>query len=778
MRNRLRLLLPLLAVIGICVAGLTRLRLETNVLEILPKDLPSVEALKVSQKYFANDQQVVLVLKSEKDEIEEADAAEFTKLLREKLPTSKVLYKSEIEEDPTTSARALAELWRYAPPAEVANLEKRLLDPAALISRLEEVKGQVGRSFDQQKATMAAYDPLGFLEHPAVRQFMDSEFSFQSEDGRSQIILITNPHPGNGYQEQAAWIQDIRTAATGWPGMKELGLSFSLTGGPVFNAEIGGGMEKDMSGTAILPAILIGAAFLLVQRHLGQLLLTFAILGLTFLITLGVGGWIYGTLNLVSVGFSAILLGLAVDYLVVIARESIGCVPSSRLIRREVTPGIFWASITTIIVFGGLGISSFTGVRQMGGLIFIGLTASAAVTLILIPIFLERFPCKEPRHLLKAPFPNIRIAGIIVGLCLLASFASFVFKGSPRVSFDFSMVEPTSSEAAATFESIKADFPAWSEKNFQIIASARSWDELKTVAEAAGRNLTKAKDAGLLDHFQWPVGLIPDNAARDANRAALEKIAAARNQILETVKANGFSESGLALDTMVLESLAGPGNPADIRGIAEHFLTQSDKGDYYLAGMVKTRDEVTPANFAVLGPLLNEHSTVTGWPILKAALLPLVKRDFYWIFLPTAALLFVSLLAVFRTWKDAAISAVVLLTSLALLNAFLVIKGQPWNFLSGIAIPMIFGLGVDYTIHLVFALRRFDGDWNKVWNTAGKAICLCGFSNAIGFSSLLGASNGMLRSMGLTCGMAVLLTTFLSLIVVPALWKWSHRPRA
>ena len=52
--------------------------------------------------------------------------------------------------------------------------------------------------------------------------------------------------------------------------------------------------------------------------------MTSLLLGLTFLITLGTGGWVFGTLNLVSVGFAAILLGLVVDYAVVIARESIG----------------------------------------------------------------------------------------------------------------------------------------------------------------------------------------------------------------------------------------------------------------------------------------------------------------------------------------------------------------------------------------------------------------------------------------------------------------------
>ena len=65
-------------------------------LEVLPKNLPSVEALKVSQKHFDNDQQVVLLLESRTEEIHEDDAAELAALLREKLAPAKVLYKSEL----------------------------------------------------------------------------------------------------------------------------------------------------------------------------------------------------------------------------------------------------------------------------------------------------------------------------------------------------------------------------------------------------------------------------------------------------------------------------------------------------------------------------------------------------------------------------------------------------------------------------------------------------------------------------------------------------------
>jgi predicted RND superfamily exporter protein len=762
-------------VIGLSVVGLTRLRFETDILEVLPKGLPAVEALKVSQEHFDNDQQVILLLENETEEIFAEDAKELALFLREKLAPAEVLHQSEFEENPQAFAAALAEIWRFAPPEDVAELQKRISDPAALAAHLDGVKETIRASFDAEKSTMAAYDPLGFLQHPALRGFTESGFSFLSDDGKAHILLITSPDAATGYKDHAEWIAKIRAAANGWPGLEEMGLTFRLTGGPVFNAEIGAGMERDMSGTIMLTSTLVGLLFLLVQRHPGQLLMISLLLGLTFLVTLGLAGWIYGTLNLVSVGFAAILLGLVIDYAVVIARESAEGFASPRTLRRTLAPGILWAATTTAIVFGLLMMSTFTGVRQLGGLIVIGLVTGAAVMLIFTPMFLGRFPTKEPRHLLKTPFFGIWVSRAMIAACVLGSAAVFIGKGAPGVSFDFSMVEPTSSEAAAAFETIQEEFPAWSDKNLQLIATADSWEELREVAEKAEVALAKAREDGIIESYQWPKDLIPNAGHAEANRKVIANMAMKREEIIAAVKAGGFSESGAALDSQVLEALAGAENGGEIGALAETFLSRSADGKYHLSGTLRTSDVVTDQNIGALSPLFSERFTATGWAVLQAVLQPSVKRDFQVIFLPAAGVLLLALVFVFRSVRDAAISVTVLLTVLLLVNAFVSLTGSSWNFLSGMAIPLIIGTGIDYSIHLIFSLRRNNGDLAKVWNGVGKAICFCGLSTAIGFGSLLFASNETLRSMGLLCGLGVLLTTALSVTVLPGLWQRGRR---
>ena len=759
----------MVVVLGLSVAGVVRLRFATDILEVLPDDLPAVEALKVSQEHFKNDRQVILLLESANGQVEPEYAAELAGFLREKIAPAKVLHRSEFEEHPDVLAESLAAIWRYAPPEVVAKFEGRLLDREALAAHLSGVKESIRTSFDVEQTTMAAYDPLGFLQHPAIQSLMDGEAGFSSEDGRAHLLFISRDDIASGYREHAEWIAEIRKALSTWSGLKEYELTFRLTGGPVFNAEIGAGMERDMTGTIVLTTSLIGLLFLLVQRHLAQLAMIGLLLGITFLITLGVAGWVYESLNLVSVGFAAILLGLVIDYAVVIARESAGG-RSSQELRRELAPAICWAAATTAVVFGLLMLSTFTGVRQLGGLIVIGLVTGTLVMLVAMPAFFRKFPVREPKQLLRAPFVRPTPSRWVIAACVAGSLATFAWKGAPEVSFNFSMVEPKSSEAAAAFKSIQQSFPAWSINQLQIIATADSMKALGDVANAADAAMKDLKAKGVLTSYQWPKDVIPNAVNAEVNQASIQRIAALREPLVTAMREQGFSDLGVSLDQKVLNAMANDA-PEGYGALVETFLSQSSDGKYHLAGTVLTKQPVTVETLETLAPLIAKRHTVTGWPVLQATLLPLVKRDLFWIFLPAAGLLLVMLWFIFRSVRDAAAAIAVLVSALLLVNVWVSLTESSWNFLSVMAIPLIIGTGIDYCIHLVFALRRYNGDFHKVWNGVGKAICFCGLSTAIGFGSLLFASNETLRSMGMLCGLGVLLTTVLSVTVLPGLWQ-------
>jgi len=763
-RQSLQFFIIIGAILIVSITGLRRLSFATDVLEILPAGIPEVEALQVFREYFDDDHRVILLLRHE-DEVFEEDAAGLSDFLRKKLPEARVQYRPRFEDDPESFAKSLARMWADADPEEVAQFTMRLGDKDELGSLLAETKDKVALSLDQGEATMAAYDPLGFLNHPAVTQLQGNEFNYQSEDGKLWLLMIANSELGLGYRDHANWVDRIREATKEW---QEEGFTHTLTGGPVFSSEIGAGMEKDMSGTMTITSIIVGLLFLLTQRSPVQLMVLGGILCLVFLITLGLAGWIFGTLNLVSVGFAAILLGLVIDYGVVIARESLPG-QSAAFLRREMAPGILWAALTTAVVFGILMLSTFRGVQQLGGLILIGLVAGAMVCLWIMPLALQRFPQKPARRFLKPPFPKARTALLLFCALMMAAVGVFVVNGPPEIEFDVSMVEPEVSEAAQTFEIIQELFPAWSKKNLSLIARGDSLDEVQESLAFAEKRIAELMEAGVITRSEWPVEVLPNPEARIENAPLWKVVATKSDEILATMEEAGFNEKGRALDSLVLKYLSD--QTYELDPFARMFYHE----DGFFSGRIQLKERVTEESAKQVQVLNDNGVTVAGWELLRLILLKRVKQDLYFLFIPATLVLLGALIIVFRSWKDALLTAGVLVMVLLLVNALVVITGKPWNFLSSMAIPLIVGTGIDYSIHLIFALRRSGGDLAKVWNGVGKGIFFCGLSTVVGFGSLAFASNEMLQSMGIFCGVGVLLTMTLSVLVVPTLWRWNHR---
>src|SRR5207244_7213305 len=104
-------------------------------------------------------------------------------------------------------------------------------------------------------------------------------------------------------------------------------------------------ITTSVGGTSVIIAIL----FWLAHRRWKPMLWLLTLLALILASTLALGGLIFGTINVVSMGFAAILLGLAVDYAVVHYQEALAhpdlTVPE---IRQAIAPSIIWAAESSI----------------------------------------------------------------------------------------------------------------------------------------------------------------------------------------------------------------------------------------------------------------------------------------------------------------------------------------------------------------------------------------------------------------------------------------------
>ena len=100
------------------------------------------------------------------------------------------------------------------------------------------------------------------------------------------------------------------------------------------------------------------------------------------------------SLNVVSFGFAAILLGLGVDYALVLYQELLGHPRASAAeVRHEAAKGIWWSSSTTAFTFALLNFAGLPGLGQLGTLVAIGVMVAATAMLYgFLPMMTRRPP--------------------------------------------------------------------------------------------------------------------------------------------------------------------------------------------------------------------------------------------------------------------------------------------------------------------------------------------------------------------------------------------------
>jgi len=104
--------------------------------------------------------------------------------------------------------------------------------------------------------------------------------------------------------------------------------------------------------------------------------------------------------------------------------------------------------------------------------------------------------------------------------------------------------------------------------------------------------------------------------------------------------------------------------------------------------------------------------------------------------------------------------------------------GLKLNFLNFVALPVTLGIGIDYAVN-VFARLASEAPENRPRALAetGSAVALCSSTTIIGYSSLLIASNGALRSFGKLADLGELGCLLAALLVVPMVSSSSARRR-
>jgi predicted RND superfamily exporter protein len=130
------------------------------------------------------------------------------------------------------------------------------------------------------------------------------------------------------------------------------------------------------------------------------------------------------------------------------------------------------------------------------------------------------------------------------------------------------------------------------------------------------------------------------------------------------------------------------------------------------------------------------------------------------------------LLLVAFGWRGAMPVLASLLIGIVWLGGAAAVSGQKLNFLNFVALPITLGVAADYGANIWARMRKEGPDKIRdVIVETGSAVALCSATTVIGYSSLLLAHNGALRSFGILAVIGEITCLFAALMVLPAVLR-------
>lgn len=832
-----RYLILIVALVVLGVLGHLRLNFETNLLGLLPPTLPEVRGLRIYQENFSGRDEALMTIQTPTAEATEEAAATVTELLRANPELAKkVTWRPPWEEDPAAAAELLAWFWLNQPPENFARLTSRL-DPANAPARLDAAVEMMTSSFSPMEIALASRDPYGIADPELLAasglmpqgdgggESMDGDAGFTGLEGRLRVLYIRLPKPMEGPSEAGRWYDKLKHMMEEaredgrLPPETELG----YTGEPVFLAEVSSQMASSMQRSVAGGLVLIAALFMVMYRRPSALLAVVLMLGLTLFTTVGLGGWLLDDLNMINVGFAAILLGLTADYAIILYQDTLGDKRiTARKLRARMGPSIWGAATTTAMVFMAIIFSSFPGISQLGIMVAMGVLIGALYSQFLFaPGWLwwrrkldskakakakklERdVPVHEKKiwwlgHFLHAH--GDRAAGYAMPLILVLAAVALLWFGLPDFDHSPQALRPRSSQAYDTLDRIQNSLTeqAVAGQNASGTGDAQA-DSLLLVTEGrtveeVGQRLAQLRPllerlqrAGQLSSFQLPDALWPSPENGRANLPQARALGANIPALEAAAREAGFQEEALGLlrlageywSTVTPEQLDRPlrGNP-----VAEWLLRRfaSLGGEQVVA--LGFASPSPSSDLEVLRLRLNQEGQhLANWSILGESLFQLAMKDTATITLPVTLLLACTLFFIFRRIREIFLTLASLCFSGVCLMTAMRFLDLEWNLMNIMAIPLLIGAGVDYTIHILVALKRHAGhemdaaerlESEMEITSLRQALVFCALTTIAGFGSLAWSASRGLASLGLICALGIAVTVLTSVLLLPAWWRW------
>ncbi len=633
-------------------------------------------------------------------------------------------------------------------------------------------------------------------------EFDESSPLFLSKDGKTLLIITEPVRPATDLPFSYSLMEALNRLVS-YTDRKNVLISF--TGAhPIATAEAKT-LRFDMQTSFITSLILVLLLFLFVYRRWVTLLFV----GLPLIggihLTMGIASLTVGSLNILTSAFAAILVGLGIDFAVHLydryhqerasGRDVSDAIEITLI---ETGSGIWTGAFTTIFAFGALYFSRVRGIVELAFLVSTGLLCALLCIYFVLPSFLiwidRRKKAYSYRALQTLRFDHLSsflerrsllTFFVLIGVTLFFLFFAFRME----VERDFRNLRPKEIKSLEVLDRMARVFGG---RKLEALAIHEGKDLTALLAkeEEAIKLFERFQKEGKIDSFVSLCRFIPSPEEQKRRAEAIRQsidLKRVRRDLINALNENGFEVSGFrgllqSLEQMSLgnekihspETLIAAIKQSPLRKGIEPFLIQ--KGETYrvVSHLYYQKGNLALDQLEKGVPGLS----ATGPERVESEILRVVRED---LFLLTPVSLLIILLLVFshfRRWKITLFILMPLVMGLIwMLGAMSLLKIRI-NFVNAVILPMIIGMGIDNSIHLMHRYLEGGGkDPIHALRTTGRAMTMCTLTTILGFGSLVTARYQALSAMGWVTilGMGFCLIASLSFLpTILILWKGRH----
>ena len=553
-------------------------------------------------------------------------------------------------------------------------------------------------------------------------------------------------------------------------------------------------IKSDLMGEVIGSLVLVLLVLCIIMRNWTTIIYLTLPVAFGTLASLALMYFIKGQFSLLALGIGAVVLGVAISYVLHVMTHYKYVGNPEQVLRDEVKP-VLLGCVTTIGSFMGLIFIKTDLLQDFGLFAAFAIVATTLFSLIYLPhlMALEKNRINKRAFALidkfnNYPFDRKHPLLAVIGVVTIVCVGFYIAKGT---DFDADMRNLNYAADRTEYSENLLDAKTYSaDKTQYFAAQGKTMEEaLENFSILAGK-LNSLQHAGLVkDYTHTNVLFVPLKVQQERIDAwkrywTPERLQKVRSLIAATAPAAGLTADGFNsfFDAATSDYTPSPLYKAGIipPGFQSTLMEQTAAGDYLCFTSVRCAKDSVRSKNTDYNRICNAIASQPNMLVLDTYYyttdgLENLNSDFNVLQWVSMAFVFVVLLLSFHGKISYTLLgfAPILLSWVIVLGA-MAIFGVRFNLINIIISTFIFGVGVDYSI---FVMSGLTGASEKTFAYHKTAILFSAFILIVTVTSMLLAQHPAIKSVGFATLVGMVSAVVLSYVVQPAVFRLIQRKK-